>query len=232
MDQLVSVIVPIHNGENYLRETLSSVLAQTYRPLEVIAVDDGSSDSSGLIAQSFGSEVRYLRQFQQGHPAARNSGIRASRGAFLAFIDHDDLWSPHKLELQLNCFQRDANCDLVFAHMQNFFSPEMTPEARGRVSVPLHPLPGLLQGSMLARRESFFRVGLFFEGRGTGDFLEWYGRATALGLKCHMLAETLVHRRIHASNYMRTHQHERHEYVKVLKQLMDRRRAAAANLRP
>lgn len=230
MDQLVSVIVPIHNGERYLRETLESILAQAYRPLEVVAVDDGSTDSSGKIAKSFGSEVRYVSQAQQGHPAARNTGVNVSRGAFVAFLDHDDLWTPNKLELQMEYFRRDPDCDLVFGHIRNFFSPDMTADARAKVSVPLDPLPGLLQGSMLARRESFLRVGLFSEEQGTGDFLDWYGRAMALGLKCHMLAETVVHRRIHYSNYMRTHQHERHHYVRILKQLLDRQRAAAENL--
>ena len=229
MDQLVSVIVPIHNGERYLRETLESILAQTYRPLEVVAVDDGSTDSSGAIVRSFGSEVKYFSQVQQGHPAARNTGVRVSEGAFVAFLDHDDLWTPNKLELQIECFRMEADCDLVFGHICNFFSPDMTADARARVSVPLHPLPGLLQGSMLALRESFLRVGLFLEGQGTGDFLDWYGRAMALRLKCQMLAETVVHRRIHYANYMRTHQQERHHYVRAVKQLLDRQRAASAN---
>lgn len=232
MGPLVSVIVPIHNGERYLRETLESILGQTYRPLEVIAVDDGSADSSAAIAQSFGSEVTYLHKAQQGHPAARNDGVRASRGDFLTFLDHDDLWMPNKLELQMNHINCDPSCELVFAHMQNFFSPEMPPEARARVLVPLQPLPGLLQGSMLVRREIFLKIGFFFEGRGTGDFLEWYGRALALRLKSHMLPETLVRRRIHDANYMRLNQHERQDYVRALKEVLDRRRATSAVTAP
>ncbi len=219
------MIVPIHNGERYLRETLESILAQSYRPIEIIALDDGSTDSSASIARACGPEVKYVYQIQAGHPGARNHGIRVSAGEYLAFLDHDDLWAPHKLEMQLQCLGHDPACDLVFGHIRNFFSPDLTDDDRSRLSVPLDPLPGLLQGAMLARRESFLRVGLFCEDRGTGDFLDWYGRAMALRLKTRMLPETLVYRRIHASNYMRTHQHERQEYVRAVKQLLDRRRA-------
>lgn len=230
MDPLVSVVVPIYNGERYLRETLESILAQTYRHIEIIAVDDGSSDSSSMIAESFGPVVRLVRTAQQGHPAARNNGIRASRGEYLAFLDHDDLWAPDKLELQLKSMREDAARDLVFGHIQNFFSPDLDPDIRARLVVPLQPLPGLLQGAMLARRDSFFRVGLFYEGRGTGDFLEWYGRAMALQLKTEMLPQVLVRRRIHSSNYTRLHSHERQGYVRALKETLDRRRAAASGI--
>ena len=87
------------------------------------------------------------------------------------------LWSPDKLERQMACFERNPALDLVFGHIQNFFTPEMPPEERERLAVPLRPLPGLLQGAMLARRRSFDRVGLFSEERSVGDFLDWYGRA-------------------------------------------------------
>src|ERR1044072_1619841 len=97
---LVSVIIPVYNGGRYLRAALESVFAQTYRPIEVIVVDDGSADDSGLIAQSF-PEVRHMRQQNQGVAAARNNAIAASRGEFLAFLDQDDLWTPEKLRLQI-----------------------------------------------------------------------------------------------------------------------------------
>ena len=98
---LVSVIIPVYNGQAYLRPTLKSVFAQDYRPLEVIAVDDGSIDRSAEIIRSF-PEVVYLYQDNRGHAAARNAGISAANGEFLAFLDADDLWPPDKLNLHLN----------------------------------------------------------------------------------------------------------------------------------
>lgn len=98
----VSVIIPCYNGAPYLRETLESALAQTHTPLEVIVVDDGSTDDSAAIAESFGPPVRVIRQENQGESVARNRGIDEARGEWIALLDADDLWKPRKLELQLS----------------------------------------------------------------------------------------------------------------------------------
>jgi glycosyltransferase involved in cell wall biosynthesis len=224
MNELVSVVIPTYNGQRYILATLDSVLAQKHRPLEILVVDDGSTDSTKEIVRDYAPEVRLIEQERRGHPAARNVGIRAATGEFLGFVDHDDLWSPDKLERQLASFSRNPELDLVFGHIQNFFTPEMTAEERERIAVPLGPLPGLLQGSMLARRRSFDRVGLFREDRGMGDFLDWYGRAMLAQMKMEMLPETVVHRRIHANNYQRTYTDQRREYLRAVKDLLDRRR--------
>jgi glycosyltransferase involved in cell wall biosynthesis len=223
MDALVSVVIPAHNSR-YIAPTLDSILVQRHRPLEILVVDDGSTDSTAQVVRGYAPEVRLIEQQQRGHPAARNTGIRAARGELLGFLDHDDLWSPDKLERQIASFERNPALDLVFGHIQNFFTPEMTAEERARLRVPLQPLPGLLQGAMLARRRSFDRVGLFSEERGTGDFLDWYGRALLAGLNIEMLPDVVVYRRIHANNYQRTHRHERRDYLRAVKDLLDRRR--------
>ena len=224
MGQLVSVVIPTYNGQRYIVPTLDSILAQKYRPLEILVVDDGSTDSTPQIVRDYAPEVRLIEQARRGHPAARNAGVRSASGEFLGFLDHDDLWSPDKLERQIACFSNRPELDLVFGHIQNFFTPEMTAEERERVAVPLQPLPGLLQGSMLARRQSFDRVGPFCEDRGMGDFLDWYGRAMLAQMKMEMLPEIVVHRRIHASNYQRTYTEQRREYLRAVKDLLDRRR--------
>jgi glycosyltransferase involved in cell wall biosynthesis len=224
MDELVSVVIPAHNSQQYIVPALDSILAQKHRPLEILVVDDGSTDLTTQIVRGYAREVRLIEQDQRGHPAARNAGVRAAAGEFLGFLDHDDLWSPDKLERQIASFQHNPALDLVFGHIQNFFTPEMPPKERQRVAAPLEPLPGLLQGAMLARRRSFDRVGLFSEERGMGDFLDWYGRAMLARMNVEMLPDTVVFRRIHANNYQRTHKHQRHEYLRAVKDLLDRRR--------
>ncbi|MGP0073682.1 MAG: glycosyltransferase family 2 protein [Bryobacteraceae bacterium] len=223
----VSVIIPIYNSAKYLREAIASVLAQRHSPLEVLVVDDGSSDNGPELASSYGLQVRVIAIPHRGHPAARNAGIAASTGDFLAFLDADDLWTAHKLDLQLEAFDANPSLELVFGHMQNFISLELTEEERAKIKCNSTVLPGLLQGSMLARRGSFERVGPFAEERSMGDFLDWYGRATLLNLNMHMLPDTLVRRRIHLGNFSRTHKHLRTENLLVLKKLLDLRRAAA-----
>ncbi len=227
MEPLVSVIIPSYNGARYIRETLESVLGQTYTPLEIIVVDDGSTDATAALVKGIAPRVTLITQARQGHPATRNRGVSAASGRFLSFLDHDDVWTPSKIEAQMNCFRREPSLDLVFGHIQNFFTPEMTDAETRLVRVPLHPLPGLLQGAMLATRGAFDRVGPFCEQRDMGDFLDWYGRAMLLGLKTEMLPDTVLRRRIHATNYNRTHKHLRRQYLPAVKQLLDRRRAAA-----
>ncbi len=224
MDSLVSVVIPAHNSGLYITPALDSILAQKHRPLEILVVDDGSTDATVETVRGYAPEVRVIEQAQRGHPAARNVGIGAASGEFLGFLDHDDLWSPDKLLLQLASFERNPELDLVFGHIQNFFTPEMPMEERALLAVPLRPLPGLLQGAMLARRRSFDRVGLFSEERSIGDFLDWYGRATLAGLNIEMLPETVVYRRIHANNFQRSQKHQHREYLRAVKDLLDRRR--------
>lgn len=110
---LVSVVAPVYNGAKYLRAALNSALGQTYPALEVIAVDDGSTDASPDILAAYGSRLRVIRQANAGVSAARNAGIRASRGEFLAFLDQDDWWLSDKIEKQVALFQTDRRLGLV-----------------------------------------------------------------------------------------------------------------------
>lgn len=98
---MVSVVIPTYNRSTYLRDALSSVLAQEGIPMEVIVVDDGSTDGTASLVESFAGAVRYLRQSRAGVSAARNRGIETSRGEWLAFLDSDDFWLHGKLSRQL-----------------------------------------------------------------------------------------------------------------------------------
>lgn len=103
-DTLVSVIIPAYNADRWIADTIRSVLAQTYRNLEIIVVDDGSPDEGYKRVQEFAkgsSHIHLIRQNNQGLPSARNTGIRAARGQFIAPLDADDLWREDKLEKQL-----------------------------------------------------------------------------------------------------------------------------------
>lgn len=101
---LVSVIIPNYNYADYLREAIASVLAQTYENIEIIVVDDGSSDNSRATIESYGEKVTGIFQQNQGVSATRNNGVKASRGEYIAFLDADDVWLPRKIELQMAKF--------------------------------------------------------------------------------------------------------------------------------
>lgn len=114
----VSVIIPAYNAELYIAETLNSVLAQSFTDLEVIVVDDGSTDRTARIVGAIASRdgrVSLVVQQNAGVATARNTGIQAARGQWLAFLDADDIWYPQKLAQQLHCFQQsDSTVGLVY----------------------------------------------------------------------------------------------------------------------
>jgi glycosyltransferase involved in cell wall biosynthesis len=114
---LVSAIVPTYNRRQFICETVDSILAQTYRNLEVIVVDDGSTDGTGeLLKQRYGSvpRFRYIWQENAERAVARNTGIMAAQGEFIAFLDSDDLWLPEKLANQLAQFHQQP--EIVLSH--------------------------------------------------------------------------------------------------------------------
>lgn len=96
------MVIPTYNRADFIEATVESVLGQTFSPLEVIIVDDGSTDSTPEICAAFSNPVRYIRRENRGVSAARNAGILAAQGDWIAFCDSDDLWCPHKLELQMS----------------------------------------------------------------------------------------------------------------------------------
>ena len=111
----VSIIIPVYNGEQYIKDTILSVLNQTYRNYELIIVDDGSTDTTKQIIDIFKDpRIKYHYQNNTGLSASRNKGIELSQGEFLAFLDADDIWLPFKLELQVNAIKNDFNVGLVF----------------------------------------------------------------------------------------------------------------------
>src|SRR5262249_17267514 len=127
---LVSCIVPVFNGERYLGETLDSILAQTYRPREIIVVDDGSTDGTAAVVAAYGKRVTSVWQANAGEMAARNRGLTRARGEFIAFLDADDLWHPEKLARQIARFQERPEIDLSFTRFQNFWVSELATEER------------------------------------------------------------------------------------------------------
>lgn len=116
----VSAIIPAYNCEDYIKETIESVFSQTYRDIELIVVDDGSSDKTGEIAKSFGSRLKYLHQSKNTGPSgARNRGIDQAKGEYIAFLDHDDIWLPNKIEEQLKLLEGSKDLALVYCNGYN-----------------------------------------------------------------------------------------------------------------
>ena len=114
----VSVVIPAHNAERFIRSTLESVLAQTYSDLEVLVVDDGSSDATAQIVGGFGPPVTLVPGSRLGVSAARNRGIAGARGEYVALLDHDDRWHPDKIRRQVEVLESDPIAGLVFTQAE------------------------------------------------------------------------------------------------------------------
>src|SRR5437870_2295504 len=112
----ISIIIPAYNATSYIGETLESAFAQTFIEYEVIVVNDGSPDTEAFerVLDPYGDRIRYLKQENRGASAARNTGLRAARGEFIAFLDADDLWLPNYLNEQM-AFIREHDVDLICA---------------------------------------------------------------------------------------------------------------------
>ena len=209
MAETVSVIIAVYNGEQYLRECLESVLAQSVPPLEVIVVDDGSTDHSAAMVESFGPPVTVFRQQNKGQAAAIAAGLSLATGTCLAFNDADDLWTPHKQEWQLAALADNPDLDVVFGLTEQFVSPELVGEDRRRFSPRVAIMPGELLQTALIRRRAFDRVGgINPELRGAG-ITDWIARMKAARLSSTTLPEIVHRRRLHRGNYGRTHAGER-----------------------
>jgi glycosyltransferase involved in cell wall biosynthesis len=173
---LVSVIIPAYNGQEYIREAIQSVLAQTYRPIEVLVVDDGSPINMREAVSGFGPEVRYLRQENGGTASARNTGWRAAGGEFIALLDQDDLWLPQKLERQVPRFAEDPRIGLVTAWMEVFDTTTGDPKGTYKPPAEMtvhdmlgHELPPVQ--TMIFRRSALEKIGGFDPSlRGTDDW--------------------------------------------------------------
>ena len=224
--QLVSVIIPVFNYERYLAEAIESVLSQTYQHLEVIVVDDGSTDQSGEVARGFADRgIRYCHQVHAGIGPARNRGVELAQGDFLAFLDADDRWPEEKLERQLQAFESDSTLEMCFGQAVQL---QNGPGWEAGVKDPKPPVagmvPGMVPGTMLIKREAFLRVGKFPGGLKVGEFIDWYARAVELQIRSLVLPDLLLWRRIHDSNQGVRERQSVTDYARVLKAKLDRKR--------
>jgi glycosyltransferase involved in cell wall biosynthesis len=199
---LVTCIVPVYNGETYLAAALDSIFAQDHRPLEVIVVDDGSTDRSAATARSYGDLVRVVERPNAGAPAARNTGLEEARGEYVTFLDSDDLYRPAKISTQLRFLVEHPEIDLCACTAKNFWEPGLEDEkaryeAAGRVLISHH------FATLLATRAAFERVGPIDASRQSGDYIEWFHRARDLGLTVGVIPDVLIDRRMHGASHSR-----------------------------
>jgi glycosyltransferase involved in cell wall biosynthesis len=231
VEPLITCIVAVFNGESYLAEALDSMLAQTHPSLDVLVVDDGSTDGTPAVIDRYGDAVRRMWKPNGGPASARNLALRHLRGEFVAFLDADDLWHPEKLARQMARFEARPELEMSLTLVQNFWVPELEDEAeRFRDHRLAKPASGYSTVALLARRTVFDRVGRFNEEWRHVHDTEWFLRASDTGVVVELLPEVLVSRRLHPHSRSRLGGAvSREEYLRLVKDRVSRQRRPRAN---
>jgi glycosyltransferase involved in cell wall biosynthesis len=228
---LVSVVIPTYNYGRFIGETIESALAQTYSSVEIVVVDDGSTDDTRERVAAYGNRLRYVHQQNRGVSAARNTGIRAAQGELIALLDSDDLWLPEKLERQVSVWVRQPDSGLVaterFAIDETGRRLDYVDERRSRDGFreltmrDLLEFPAFSPSSVLARKDALPAAGGFDEGLTAVEDMEMWVRIAAR-FRVLRLNATLTGQRFHfksmshqADSMLRNHQ-------KVIDQLFAR----------
>jgi glycosyltransferase involved in cell wall biosynthesis len=211
-DPLVSIVIPVFNGEAYLRQAIASALAQTYPKIEVIVVNDGSTDRSAEIARSFGA-IRYVEQENGGVAAALNAGIAAMRGEYFSWLSHDDLYLPTKIEAEVTALRRLQDERTIIYSRYRLIDERGNPirvlsdaaYPTDKVDVPLFPvMRGVMHGcTVLVHRELFAKYGLFDTRlRTTQDYDLWFKMLRRTPVR--FVNECLVESRVHPAQGSKT----------------------------
>ncbi len=148
-----------------------------------------------------------------------------ARGAVLAFLDADDLWTPQSLARRLSTLSADPELDMAAGHVQQFHSPELDENFTRTIRCSAEPVPGYVMGALLIRKDAFLRVGWFDEGVPAAQGVDWFVRAMEAGLCLRLLPEVVLCRRLHRTNHSHL-QIQLKLYPHILKASLDRRRTA------
>lgn len=197
---LVSVIIPVHNGQEYLAAAVESIRKQNYELLEIIIIDDGSTDNTEKIARGLGPDIHFLFQQNAGPASARNTGIVASRGEIIAFLDSDDFWPPDRLTVAIRYLEQHPEVGYLLGKQMMFMERGCAVPPWMKAVWLSEPQDASNLGVLTARRVTLDRVGLFNSEYSSGEDTEWLLRANEAGVLMARLPEIVVHRRIHGRN--------------------------------
>ena len=231
--RLVSVIIPVYNGELYLAEALDSVFAQDYRPIEVIVVDDGSNDTTAAVAKRY-NQVRCLQQSNQGQPTARNTGLSHCKGDLIAFLDADDRWVPGKLSMQVAYLETHPEAGCVMGKMKNFLHEGVGRPSWVEQSTLSDNSTAFHVGTLLAHRWLFEKVGYFNVSYSYGvEDLDWLIRLKETNIPIAIMQDVLLLRRIHLNNMSHNpagHCIKNRGRILLMKEAIDRKRKAQSDI--
>lgn len=225
---MISVIMPVYNGALYIAEAIESIAAQNIHDLEIIIVDDGSTDDTGRIVQRISEpKIHYIHQDNNGPSSARNAGIRRAKGNLIAFLDADDCWPVSKLQHQLSFLQQNPTTDIVAGLIDYFYMPGS--EYRKEQLKIDTPVFNVQLGGLLVRKKVFESVGYFNEQLRFSEDQDWILRIKEAGVTMQVLQVVVLLYRIHPGNVTVHRTLKDLGVLKALKLSLDRRRGGVSD---
>ena len=219
---LVSVIVPSYNRARFIGDAIASIRAQGDADVEIVVIDDGSTDDTELVAQAQRPPVVYRSFGHLGVSAARNRGLAAARGDLVAFLDSDDVWPPGSLAARRAYLDLHADVDLVYGRTM---IRELGGQRRRGSGEEERSTAAPLLGSLLCRRSVFERVGGFDESLAHAEDVEWLARVQAANVSMRAIDTVALEYRIHGQNMTGDVAANQAFLLRALKQSLDRRRS-------
>jgi len=200
----VSVIIHTYNNEKFIAETVESVLNQTYKDYEIIVVDDGSVDGTREALMPYMQKIRYHYKENGGIASAKNAGINLSQSELVAFLDHDDLWVPDKLQLQMECFKENPLLGLVYAKYTSFRDGKelrTKPEKgySGWIFKELLAKSFIQTSTVVVKKKCLNAVGPYDESFSLGDEYDMFLRISKK-FQCGFVNKGLTRYRVHDTN--------------------------------
>lgn len=227
----VSVIIPVYNGEAYLTEAVASIQRQNYEPLEIIIVDDGSTDNTaGVVTDLQADNIQYVHQSNSGAAVARNKGLKMAKGNIIGFLDADDLWSGDKLAVQLTCLAARPNIEVVMGNVQ-WMHIVAEEGDKPRFEEFEEPFACFSLTSALFRRSVFEKVGLCDPALRYSEDVDWFMRAREQGVSIAKLEAVTLFYRLHELSTTHGKSPQALNVLKVLKMSLDRRRKGGNSAR-
>lgn len=218
---LVSVIIPVYNGEKFIEGAVQNVLDQKYPALEIIIINDGSTDNSGTIIENLDTDIRYFDKGNTGPSRARNFGIKDATGKYIAFLDVDDLWPENNLSHLVRELEQNPDLDIVRGFAQLFRDTE-----NGEKEYLGNPKEAyrFYIGAALYRASVFNEVGLFDPTLLFGEDTDWYNRAVEKNISTKWLDEITLFVRRHGENMTEGKNLVQLNKLKTIKRALDRKR--------
>ncbi|MEI6580868.1 MAG: glycosyltransferase [bacterium] len=224
----VSIIIPVYNGEDYVREAIDSALAQTYKNIEIIVINDGSKDNTEKIVKEYGDNVRYFYKDNGGVASALNTGIEKMEGEYFSWLSHDDVYYPNKISKQINSIRENQEIFIVYSNVEyidensKFINKTIHERyhSLSKLNMGLYPvIKGVANGcSMLINKKCFDKVGLFNEKLLTAnDYDMWFRMFRSNKIK--FMPEVLIKYRLHkkqGTSTIKTYNNESDELWSVV----------------